>query len=124
MRLIILRPRSEESNVTQRLHLAAYKLFILQQRVRRSRFSKDSAVHTISEDEFHYNNVEDEAGTDLLWVLSIDFNSWEVAFRPTPPLKHTLVNVAPLWAGLFFWLLTTHQSGEDTITINCATWDL
>ncbi|XP_071089298.1 uncharacterized protein [Haliotis cracherodii] len=57
--------KSEESNVTQRLHLAAYKLFILQQRVRRSRFSKDSAVHTISEDEFHYNNVEDETGTDL-----------------------------------------------------------
>ena len=43
--------RVEERRVTQRLQQAAVKLFILQQRARKGRLSRDSAVNTISEDE-------------------------------------------------------------------------
>ncbi|GFR69957.1 hypothetical protein ElyMa_003773000 [Elysia marginata] len=46
-------PKEEERRVTQRLHQAAVKLLVMQQRLRRARqhLSKDSAVHTISEDD-------------------------------------------------------------------------
>nr|KAG5686934.1 hypothetical protein BaRGS_018923 [Batillaria attramentaria] len=43
--------KAEDRKVTQRLHQAAVKLYILQQRVRKARLSRDSAVNTISEDE-------------------------------------------------------------------------
>ncbi|XP_012941751.1 uncharacterized protein LOC101845186, partial [Aplysia californica] len=45
--------REEDRKVTQRLHQAAVKLLVMQQRFRRARqkLSRDSAVHTISEDD-------------------------------------------------------------------------
>ncbi|PVD21319.1 hypothetical protein C0Q70_19492 [Pomacea canaliculata] len=51
--------RGEDKKVTQRLHQAAVKLFVLQQRVRKGRLSRDSAVSTISEDEATMDNYED-----------------------------------------------------------------
>ncbi|GFO32884.1 hypothetical protein PoB_005938900 [Plakobranchus ocellatus] len=52
-------PKEEDRKVTQRLHQAAVKLLVMQQRLRRARqhLSKDSAVHTISEDDPNLDDI-------------------------------------------------------------------